>query len=71
MTRLPITKTPKCFVGGAFIRSESGRVTALKRGGEFIANIPRCSRKDLRNAQVREGPRVSHIPPLGQQQSER
>ena len=49
-TRLPITKTPKCYVGGAFIRSESGRVTALKRDGEFFANIPRCSRKDVRNA---------------------
>ncbi len=48
--RLPIPKTPKCYVGGAFIRSESGRVTALKRDGEFFANIPRCSRKDLRNA---------------------
>ena len=50
MIRLPITKTPKCYVGGAFIRSESGRVTALERNGEFIAHIPRCTRKDLRNA---------------------
>lgn len=48
--RLPITKTPKCYVGGAFIRSESGRVTAMTRRGEFFANIPRCSRKDVRNA---------------------
>ncbi len=49
--RLPITKTPKCYVGGAFIRSESGRVTALNdSNGTFFANIPRCSRKDLRNA---------------------
>ncbi len=48
--RLPITKTPKCYVGGAFIRSESGRVTPLEHEGEFFANIPRCSRKDLRNA---------------------
>lgn len=48
--RLPIAKTPKCYVGGAFIRSESGRVTALEHGGEFFAHIPRCSRKDLRNA---------------------
>lgn len=48
---LKITKTPKCYVGGAFIRSESGRVTALHDGaGNFIANIPLCSRKDLRNA---------------------
>lgn len=51
MPRLTITKTPKCLVGGAFIRSESGRVTELKdASGAFFANIPRCSRKDLRNA---------------------
>ncbi len=49
--RLPITKTPKCYVGGAFIRSESGRVTALNDAdGKFFANIPQCTRKDLRNA---------------------
>lgn len=49
--RLTITKTPKCYVGGAFIRSESGRVFELKdHKGEFFANVPLCSRKDLRNA---------------------
>ena len=49
--RLIITKTPKCYVGGAFIRSESGRVTECKdTDGTFFANIPHCSRKDLRNA---------------------
>ena len=49
--RLPITKTPKCYVGGAFIRSESGRVQALNdASGSFFANIPLCTRKDLRNA---------------------
>lgn len=48
--RLPISKTPKCYVGGAFIRSESGRVTPLQHGEDFFAHIPRCSRKDLRNA---------------------
>ena len=49
--RLPITKTQKCYVGGAFIRSESGRVTALHDArGKFFANIPQCTRKDLRNA---------------------
>jgi acyl-CoA reductase-like NAD-dependent aldehyde dehydrogenase len=48
---LPITKTPKCYVGGAFIRSESGRVFPLDdASGSFFANIPLCSRKDLRNA---------------------
>ena len=51
MTRLPITKTPKCFVGGAFIRSESGRVYPLNdSAGAFVCNIPLCTRKDLRNA---------------------
>ncbi len=48
---LHITKTPKCFVGGAFIRSESARVFAVHdAGGGFVANIPQCSRKDVRNA---------------------
>ena len=51
MTRLPITKTPKVYVGGAFIRSESARVYPLKdAAGNFYANIPQCTRKDLRNA---------------------
>ena len=49
--RLPITKTPKCYVGGAFIRSESGRVHPINdASGTFFANIPLCTRKDLRNA---------------------
>jgi acyl-CoA reductase-like NAD-dependent aldehyde dehydrogenase len=48
---MKVTKTPKCFVGGAFIRSESGRVVAIHdRSGAFFANIPLCSKKDLRNA---------------------
>ncbi|HVS52990.1 MAG TPA: aldehyde dehydrogenase family protein [Opitutaceae bacterium] len=51
MTRLPITKTPKPYVGGAFIRSESGRTFPIKdAAGNFFANIPQCTRKDLRNA---------------------
>lgn len=51
MTRIPVTKTPKCYVGGAFIRSESGRVYPLHdASGAFVANIPQCTRKDLRNA---------------------
>lgn len=48
---LKITKTPKCYVGGAFIRSESGRVAPLTDAdGRFLCNIPLCTRKDLRNA---------------------
>lgn len=51
MKRLPINKTPKVYVGGAFIRSESGRVFPLKTGdGQFVAHVPQCTRKDLRNA---------------------
>ncbi len=51
MSRLPITKTPKVYVGGAFIRSESARTYPLKdAAGAFYANIPQCTRKDLRNA---------------------
>ena len=51
MKRLPITKTPKPYVGGAFIRSESGRTFPLRdAAGNFFANMPQCTRKDLRNA---------------------
>jgi len=51
MSRLPITKTPKVYVGGAFIRSESARVFPLQDAtGNFFANVPQCTRKDLRNA---------------------
>src|SRR3954468_24368799 len=51
MNRLPVTKTPKPYVGGAFIRSESGRTFPIKdAAGNFFANIPQCTRKDLRNA---------------------
>ncbi|MEO6005610.1 MAG: aldehyde dehydrogenase family protein [Opitutus sp.] len=51
MSRLPITKTPKPYVGGAFIRSESGRTFAVVDAkGDFVANVPQCTRKDLRNA---------------------
>ncbi|MBA2385364.1 MAG: aldehyde dehydrogenase family protein [Actinobacteria bacterium] len=45
MTRLPVRKTYKLFVGGAFPRSESGR-TYLAEG----QNVARASRKDARDA---------------------
>lgn len=54
--RIPVTKTPKVYVGGAFIRSESGRVFPVREGGAkngsgaLLGNIPQCTRKDLRNA---------------------
>ena len=33
MGRLPITKTPKVYIGGQFIRSESGRVFPVREAG--------------------------------------
>jgi aldehyde dehydrogenase (NAD+) len=61
MSRLPITKTPKVYVGGAFIRSESGRTFPINGpDGNFFANLPQCTRKDLRNAveaAAKAGPR--------------
>ena len=42
-SRLPVRKTYKLFVGGAFPRSESGR-TYLAEG----QNVARASRKDAR-----------------------
>ncbi|MCY3972042.1 MAG: aldehyde dehydrogenase family protein [Acidobacteria bacterium] len=49
--RLPVLKTHKVYVGGKFPRSESGRFDrALTPDGTPIANICRCSRKDVRDA---------------------
>ncbi len=49
--RLPVTKTPKVYIGGAFVRSESARTFKISGAdGAFFANIPQCTRKDLRNA---------------------
>ncbi len=49
--RIPVLKTYKMYVGGAFPRTESGR-TYLVSGaeGEPLANACRASRKDLRDA---------------------
>jgi acyl-CoA reductase-like NAD-dependent aldehyde dehydrogenase len=49
--RRPVAKTYKLFVGGAFVRSESGRhLEATDHAGEFVANVPRATRKDVRDA---------------------
>jgi acyl-CoA reductase-like NAD-dependent aldehyde dehydrogenase len=51
--RIPVRKTYKLYVGGAFPRSESGRsydVTDAK--GRFLANAALASRKDARDAVV-------------------
>ncbi len=50
--RLPVLKTYKLFIGGKFIRSESGRVLPARAGGRSIANFSRASRKDFRDAVV-------------------
>jgi acyl-CoA reductase-like NAD-dependent aldehyde dehydrogenase len=51
MSRLGVRKTYKLYVGGAFVRSESGRYDrALGPEDEHVANVPRGSRKDLRDA---------------------
>jgi acyl-CoA reductase-like NAD-dependent aldehyde dehydrogenase len=43
--RLPVRKTYKLWIGGAFVRSESGRSDVI---GDV--NVPRGSRKDVREA---------------------
>jgi acyl-CoA reductase-like NAD-dependent aldehyde dehydrogenase len=45
MTRLPVKKTYKLYIGGAFPRSESGRTYEAE--GQ---NVARASRKDVRDA---------------------
>jgi len=53
MSRIDVNKTYKLFIGGAFPRSESGRVYEIKGANKkFIANPPLASRKDLRDAVV-------------------
>lgn len=53
MSRLPVAKTYKLFIGGSFPRSESGRVYDVTTPtGEFIANAAQASRKDARDAVV-------------------
>lgn len=51
-SRLPVLKTYKLFIGGKFVRSESGRVSPARRGGRVLANFSRASRKDFRDAVV-------------------
>ncbi|MBA2294967.1 MAG: aldehyde dehydrogenase, partial [Actinobacteria bacterium] len=47
MSRAPVRKTYKLFIGGAFPRSESGRTLELEGH-----NVARASRKDARDAVV-------------------
>ena len=49
--RRPVPKTYKLYLDGAFVRSESGRHQAtLDHTGGVLANVPRASRKDVRDA---------------------
>jgi acyl-CoA reductase-like NAD-dependent aldehyde dehydrogenase len=49
--RALVAKTYKIYLGGAFVRSESGRSDpANSHDGAHVANVPRSSRKDVRDA---------------------
>ncbi len=49
--RLNVRKTYKLVIGGAFVRSESGRSYEVTGAdGAFLANVARASRKDVRDA---------------------
>ena len=51
--RLAVRKTYKLFIGGKFVRSESGRVlTACSVEGHELDNYSHASRKDFRDAVV-------------------
>jgi acyl-CoA reductase-like NAD-dependent aldehyde dehydrogenase len=51
--RVPIRRTAKLFIGGAFPRSESGRsYEVVAHDGRPLAHAARASRKDLREAVV-------------------
>ena len=48
---LEVRKTYKLYLGGDFVRSESGRYDEARDGrGRHLANVPRGSRKDVRDA---------------------
>ena len=50
-TRVNVRKTYKLYIGGKFVRSESGRsLTATSQRGQRLDNYSWGSRKDLRDA---------------------
>ena len=50
-SRLPVQRTLKMYIGGAFPRTESGRTLTLRNADDSLrANYCRGSRKDLRGA---------------------
>ena len=53
MSRIDVFKTYKIFIGGKFLRTESGRYFHMKNAkGDLLANMCLSSRKDFRNAVV-------------------
>jgi acyl-CoA reductase-like NAD-dependent aldehyde dehydrogenase len=51
LSRLPVLKTYKIYIGGKFPRTESGRYYLLKsESGAPLANMCKCSRKDFRES---------------------
>lgn len=53
MSRIPVLKTYKLFIGGKFPRTESGRYyEPVGADGQSLGNLCRSSRKDFRNAVV-------------------
>ena len=53
MTRIAVRKTAKLYIGGSFVRTESGRYQAQQLAGAAgVVNIPWASRKDARDAVV-------------------
>ncbi len=51
-SRLQVQKTYKLYIGGKFVRSESGRVAPASNANGVVANYSRASRKDFRDAVV-------------------
>src|SRR5689334_7919256 len=52
-TRLDVHKTYKLYIGGSFVRSESGRyLPAISSSGAPLDNVCYASRKDFREAVV-------------------
>jgi acyl-CoA reductase-like NAD-dependent aldehyde dehydrogenase len=50
-SRVPVAKTYKLYLGGAFPRSESGRSYPVRdAGGALLAHAALASRKDVRDA---------------------
>lgn len=51
--RNDVRKTYKLYIGGKFVRSESGQILeVLDHKGQFLANVSKASRKDVRDAVV-------------------